>query len=157
HEARFRRAAQRIIEIVPRGSSVLDLGSHYLHLASIIRLLGYNVVALDVPEFQHLSFVRARAEKFGIRTVTMQAAAAGDFLPGCDGQFDVALFCEILEHITFNPCEFWKRLHKSLKIGGKLYLSTPNSLSAMNVLSAVKRIILLQGIGMDITSIFNTV
>ena len=87
----------------------------------------------------------------------MQTAAAGDFLPGYESHFDVALLCETLEHITFNPCKFWKRIHQSLKIGGKVYLSTPNSLSAMNVLSAIKRIVLLEGIGTNIPSIFNTV
>jgi 2-polyprenyl-6-hydroxyphenyl methylase/3-demethylubiquinone-9 3-methyltransferase len=43
------------------------------------------------------------------------------------------------------------------KIGGKVYLSTPNSLQAMNVLSAIKRIVLLDGIGIKIPSIFGTV
>jgi 2-polyprenyl-3-methyl-5-hydroxy-6-metoxy-1,4-benzoquinol methylase len=157
HEPRFRRAAQRVTEIAPLGCCVLDLGSHYLHLAAILRLLGYDVVALDVPVFQNLQFVRSRAETLGIRTATTESAAAGDFLLDCDGRFDVVLFCEMLEHITFNPCEFWRRIHRLLKVGGKVYLSTPNSLQAMSVLSAIKRIVLLDGIGINIPSIFGTV
>jgi 2-polyprenyl-3-methyl-5-hydroxy-6-metoxy-1,4-benzoquinol methylase len=157
HEPRFRRAVQRVTEIAAGASCVLDLGSHYLHLAAILRLLGYKVVALDVPAFQTLEFVRARAEALGIQTATTESAAAGDFLLDCDDRFDLVLFCEMLEHITFNPCEFWRRIHRLLKIGGKVYLSTPNSLQAMNVLSAIKRIVLLDGIGIKIPSIFNTV
>jgi len=157
HEPRFRRTAQRITEIAPRGSCVLDLGSHYLHLASILRLLGYEVIAIDVSVFQELQFVRARAETFSIQMVATESAAMGDFLLDHDNRFDVVLFCEMLEHITFNPCDFWKRIHRLLKIGGKVYLSTPNSLQAMNVLSAIKRIVLLDGIGINIPSIFGAV
>jgi len=157
HEARFRRAAQRVTEIAPRGSCVLDIGSHYLHLASILQLLGYEVVALDVSIFQELQFVRARAENLGIQAVATESAATGDFLLDCDNRFDVALFCEMLEHITFNPCAFWRRIHRLLKINAKVYLSTPNSLQAMSVLSAIKRIVLLDGIGINIPSIFGNV
>jgi 2-polyprenyl-6-hydroxyphenyl methylase/3-demethylubiquinone-9 3-methyltransferase len=157
HELRFQRAAQRATEIAPRGSWVLDLGSHYLHLAAILRLLGYDVVALDVPAFQNLQFVRARAETLRIRTATTESAAAGDFLHDCDNRFDIVLFCEMLEHITFNPCDFWRRIHRLLKIDGKIYLSTPNSLAALSALAAIKRIVLLDGIGINIPSIFETV
>jgi 2-polyprenyl-3-methyl-5-hydroxy-6-metoxy-1,4-benzoquinol methylase len=129
HVARFRRAAQRVTEIAPRDSLVLDLGSHYLHLAAILRLLGYDVVALDVPVFQNLQFVRARAETLRIRTVTTESAADGDFLLDCDDRFELVLFCEMLEHITFNPCDFWRCIHRLLRTGGKVYLSTPNSLA----------------------------
>jgi 2-polyprenyl-6-hydroxyphenyl methylase/3-demethylubiquinone-9 3-methyltransferase len=157
HESRFRRAVQRVTEIVPPDSRVLDLGSHYLHLAAILRLLGYDVIAVDVPAFQTLQFVRARAESFHIPTVTTESAAPGDFLSDSANEFDIVLFCEMLEHITFNPCDFWRCIHRLLKIGGKLYLSTPNSLQAMKVLSAIKQIVLLEGIGINIPAIFNTV
>jgi 2-polyprenyl-6-hydroxyphenyl methylase/3-demethylubiquinone-9 3-methyltransferase len=157
HEPRFRRAARRITEIAPVGSCVLDLGSHYLHLAGTLRLLGYDVVALDVPVFQNLRFVRARAEALGIRTAITEAAAAGEFLLDYDDRFDLVLFCEMLEHITFNPCEFWRRIHGLIKIGGKVYLSTPNSLQALSIISAIKRLVLLDGIGTNIPTIFGTV
>jgi 2-polyprenyl-3-methyl-5-hydroxy-6-metoxy-1,4-benzoquinol methylase len=107
HEPRFRRAGQRVTEIAPRGSCVLDLGSHYVHLAAILRLLGYELVALDVSVFQKLQFVRARAETLRIRTATTESAAAGYFLLDSDNRFDIVAFCEMFEHITLNPCEFW--------------------------------------------------
>jgi 2-polyprenyl-6-hydroxyphenyl methylase/3-demethylubiquinone-9 3-methyltransferase len=157
HEPRFRRTVQRVTEIAPRGSCVLDLGSHYLHLAAILRLLGYEVVALDVSIFQELQFVRNRAENLDIQMVATESASTGDFLVDCDNRFEVVLFCEMLEHITFNPCDFWRRIHQLLKIDGKVYLSTPNSLQAMSVLSAIKRIVLLDGIGINIPSIFGNV
>jgi hypothetical protein len=96
HEPRFRRAVQRVTEIAPRGSCVLDLGRHYLHLAGILRLLGYDVVALDVPAFQRLHFVQARAGALCTRTATTESAADGDFLLDWGDRFDIALFCEIL-------------------------------------------------------------
>jgi 2-polyprenyl-3-methyl-5-hydroxy-6-metoxy-1,4-benzoquinol methylase len=157
HEPRFRRTARRVTEIAPRGSCVLDLGSHYMHLAAILRLLGYNVVAIDVPVFHDLPFVRARAKDLGIQTLAIESVAIGDFLLDSANGFDVVLLCEMLEHITFNPCEFWRRIHQLLKVGGKVYLSTPNSLGAMSILSAIKRIALMDGIGINIPSIFGTV
>jgi hypothetical protein len=47
HELRFHRTVQRVTEIAPRGIRVLDVGSHYLHLSAVLRLLGYEVWALD--------------------------------------------------------------------------------------------------------------
>jgi 2-polyprenyl-3-methyl-5-hydroxy-6-metoxy-1,4-benzoquinol methylase len=157
HEPRYRRAVQRITEIALRDSYVLDLGSHYLHLAAILRFIGYDVVAVDVPAFQSLQFVQARAEMLRIRTIATESAATGDFLHDYDDRFDVVLFCEMLEHIPFNPCDFWRRIHRLLKIGGSVYLSTPNSLQALSALSAIKRIVVLDGIGLNISSIFGNV
>jgi 2-polyprenyl-6-hydroxyphenyl methylase/3-demethylubiquinone-9 3-methyltransferase len=120
-------------------------------------LLGYEVWALDVPVFQELPFVRERAKSLSIHAITSDSIDAGDFLPGYDGQFGFVLFCEILEHITFNPCDFWRNVHRLLQVEGKLYITTPNSLAAMNILSALKRMCLLEGIGLSIPSIFGNV
>lgn len=157
HEFRFRRTVQRVTEIAPLGIRILDVGSHYLHLSTILRLLGYEVWALDVPAFQELQFVRERANSLGIHTISSDAIHAGRFMPDDDGQFGFVLFCEILEHITFNPCEFWRSIYRLLRIGGQLYITTPNSLATMSIVSALKRIVLLEGIGLDIDSIFGTV
>jgi 2-polyprenyl-3-methyl-5-hydroxy-6-metoxy-1,4-benzoquinol methylase len=154
HEPRFRRTVQRVTEIAPRGIPILDVGSHYLHLSAVLRLLGYEVWALDLPYFQELPFVRERANSFGIHAISADIQT-GRFIPGDDGRFGLVLFCEILEHITFNPCEFWRSIYRLLRVGGQVYITTPNSLAAMNIVSTLKRMVLLEGIGLDIASIFD--
>jgi 2-polyprenyl-6-hydroxyphenyl methylase/3-demethylubiquinone-9 3-methyltransferase len=157
HELRFRRTAQRVMELAPASVRILDIGSHYLHLSAILRLLGYEVWAVDVPAFQELPYVRERADLLGIHTIASDSIQDGNFLQGHEDRFGLVLFCEILEHITFNPCDFWNRVHHLLQTGGKLYITTPNSLAAMSILSVLKRLVLLEGTGLDIPSILGTV
>src|SRR6476646_1616350 len=66
HEARFRKTAERISGIVPPGASILDVGSHYLHQAAVLKQMGYDVSAMDVPDHAGLPFVAGRARSLGI-------------------------------------------------------------------------------------------
>ncbi|MCU1625046.1 MAG: hypothetical protein JWL79_3891 [Frankiales bacterium] len=157
HRRRFELTARRITEEAPRGARILDVGSHYLHMAGTLRLLGYEVVALDVPVFHELPFVRERAEALGITPAPMQRIEEGDFLPDEESAFDLVVFCEIMEHITFNPCKFWGAIHRLLKPGGKIFITTPNSLQLMSVFSVLRRILTFEGVGIDVPTIFNTV
>lgn len=43
-----------------------------------------------------------------------------------DRQFDVVLFCEVIEHLINDPMQAILRLKQSLKEGGTLILTTPN-------------------------------
>jgi len=54
-----------------------------------------------------------------------------------EGQFDVVLFCEVLEHLINDPQEALMRIKKSLKTGGHLILTTPN----VNRLENISRMI----------------
>ncbi|HLJ95092.1 MAG TPA: class I SAM-dependent methyltransferase [Gemmataceae bacterium] len=157
HERRYRQCIQRVLSLVPAGSRVLDIGSHYLHQSGLLRLLGYEVWALDVPAFTQLDFVKGRAQELAIRLSSAFQLESGEFLSDQDGSFDLVLFCEIMEHITFNPIGFWKRVYELLKVNGRVYITTPNSLRLLNLLSTIKRAICLQGIGTDVPSIFGNV
>lgn len=157
HAERFRHCVERVRAIVPPGARVLDIGAHYLHQSALLRLLGYEVWALDVPEFVELPFVARRAVELGIPLTPVRNLEKEQFLAGHEGAFDLVLFCEILEHITFNPIDFWRRVYELMRVGGKLYLTTPNSLRLLNVASTVKRALTLDGIGIGVPSIFATV
>ncbi len=160
HEHRYRRHLESLagLGVVGAGTRTLDIGSHYLHLAGAVRLLGSDVTALDVPAFQEIPFVRARAERLGIRTAVVADLGAGDFLADTpDGSVDAVLFCEILEHVTFNPVPFWRRVHALLRPGGVVYLTTPNGLRLANVLKTLARLATLRGVGIPVRDIFGHV
>ncbi|HEX7938289.1 MAG TPA: methyltransferase domain-containing protein, partial [Gemmatimonadaceae bacterium] len=108
--------------------------------------------------FQQLPFVRRRAEASGVRLATVGDLGAGDFLPDAPhDSYDVVIFCEILEHITFHPALFWKRVYEILKPGGLIFLSTPNSLRISNWVKAALRLLTRRGVGISMDEIFGHV
>lgn len=155
HERRFRATASRITELVPAGARILDVGSHYLHMSSLLTLLGYNVASMDVPTHSRLPFVRDRAARLGISLAVVGGddVAEGRFLPAETDSFDAVLFCEILEHITFNPIAFWRRIHGLLRTDGIIFLTTPNSLKLLSVLGALWNLVTLRRIGLSVKQI----
>lgn len=155
HEPRYRRTLARVLELAPPGAAILDVGSHYLHLAVMLRELGYRVIGLDVPEF--VEPMRARAKQFDIQNHADSQVQLGEFLAGREASLDFVLFCEIQEHITFNPVRFWQRIYELLRVSGVIYLTTPNSMSAWQALSNIKRSLLLQGSGLPVDAIVSGV
>ncbi|MDX2099025.1 MAG: methyltransferase domain-containing protein [Leptolyngbyaceae cyanobacterium bins.59] len=53
--------------------------------------------------------------------------------PFDDGEFDVILYCEILEHLTLDPLKSLREIKRILKPGGTLVLTTPNAIRLENV------------------------
>jgi 2-polyprenyl-6-hydroxyphenyl methylase/3-demethylubiquinone-9 3-methyltransferase len=157
HASRFERAAQRVTELVPKGSRILDIGSHYLHLSTILRSLGYKVVGMDVPAFASDALVRSRARSHGVENHVVLRMEDGNFLPAECASFDAVIFTEIMEHITFNPSIFWRRVYDILKIKGVIYITTPNSLTPWKVLHEIKGMATLRGVGISPLEIFQTV
>jgi SAM-dependent methyltransferase len=157
HRPRYQRNLERIDELCPVNGRVLDIGSHYLHTACALTAMGFQVVGMDVSAFAEAEIVRDRARRFHVENIAVDDLAAGDFLPGQNDSFDLVVFSEILEHITFNPVRFWKRVYEVLRPGGAIYLTTPNALTPWKIMSTIKRAILLEGIGITIPMIFRTV
>jgi 2-polyprenyl-3-methyl-5-hydroxy-6-metoxy-1,4-benzoquinol methylase len=158
HERRYSNCLQRVAELSKPGCRILDIGSHYLHQATLFKLLGYDILGLDVSAFQELAFVKDRASRFGLRTCSIDALGEGEFLRSLgEDQFDVVLFCEILEHVTFNPAAYWRRIYELLRPGGFIFMSTPNSLRWVNLISTIKRAVLLQGVGISVESVLSDV
>lgn len=74
----------------------------------IIRKMGVSACSFDLDDHQH-SF------------------------PFIDGQFDAAISLHTIEHLTY-PGHFLSEIHRILKDGGYLYISTPNYASLYSVL-----------------------
>jgi 2-polyprenyl-3-methyl-5-hydroxy-6-metoxy-1,4-benzoquinol methylase len=158
HRSRFERSAQRVLELVPRGGRILDIGSHFLHLGMLLAGLGYKVTGIDVAAFASLPEVKQRATKWEIENRTENSVESGAFLEAQEDSFDAVVFTEALEHVTFNPILFWHRVWELLKPpDGLVYITTPNSLAAWKTLSQLKRLVLREGIGIPPSAILGNV
>lgn len=154
---RFERTAKRLLESFPPPCRVLDIGSHYLHQTSLMKLMGYDVHGLDIPLFAEAPFVAERARLLGISNHSTTALERGTFLVGHDDSFDLIVFTEILEHITFNPVAFWRRVYELLEVGGCVYLTTPNAMRPSRVWRAALRLATLRGLGLGVGEILENV
>ncbi|HKA30153.1 MAG TPA: methyltransferase domain-containing protein, partial [Candidatus Binatia bacterium] len=56
-----------------------------------------------------------------------------DEFPYPDGTFDVVMFAEMIEHLAVNPVWALSEIHRVLKPGGHLIVTTPNALSIERV------------------------
>jgi SAM-dependent methyltransferase len=98
-----------------------------------------------------------RAQLSGVRCVTDGDLGRGDFLRDERDEYDAVVFCEILEHVTFNPVRFWRRVYDLLRPGGCVYLTTPNSLRLTNVLKTLARLLVRRGVGIPVNEILGYV
>ncbi|WOK06305.1 methyltransferase domain-containing protein [Imperialibacter roseus] len=157
HKLRYRRMSSSVIKIMPPGSKILEIGSHYLHSSMILTQLGYKIDAMDVSPFWELEFVRKREKVFGIVGIVENDLEQMKSMEGVDSRYDLILFTEIMEHITFNPISFWKSVHRIIKPGGIIYISTPNSLTLMSIVRSIKNLLTMTGIGVGVEEIFGRV
>ena len=157
HKKRYLRMARSIAAKVPIGTLVLNIGSHYLHTSLLFKFLGYEVYSMDVGFFWELDFVKERAEAHHLSEIIENDLETFKSHKDISDKYDVVLFAEILEHITFNPVLFWKRVYSILKPAGIIYISTPNSLNLYNIARTLARIITFRGVGLPIGSIFANV
>jgi len=154
---RYARTAQRIEALCPAPCRVLDIGSHYLHQGVLLSCLGHEVSGIDIGLFTEADFVKERARAFGIRNTTVNALEAGSFLPEQESRFDLIVFTEILEHITFNPVRFWRRVYELMAPGGMVYLSTPNALRPAAWSRSLLGLLAFRGIGLSVDEIMGNV
>jgi 2-polyprenyl-6-hydroxyphenyl methylase/3-demethylubiquinone-9 3-methyltransferase len=157
HKNRFIRMAETVEAKSGGKGRVLDIGSHYLHSSLILKRMGYEVQSMDVAAFWNLDFVQQRALENGLLPIVENNLETLSGLEGKADVYDIIVFAEIFEHITFNPIRFWKHIYRLIKSGGFIYISTPNSLTLYNLFRQLKNIFLLKGIGLSVEMIFKNV
>jgi SAM-dependent methyltransferase len=157
HKKRYLRMVRSIASSAPIGAALLNIGSHYLHTSLLFKFVGYEVHSMDVAVFWDLDFVSNREKAYGLSRIVENDLESLKSQEGITDKYDVILFAEIMEHITFNPVNFWKRVYELLAPLGMIYISTPNSLNLYNVLRTIARILTFRGVGLPIGSIFQNV
>lgn len=110
-----------------QGRRLLDIGAHWLHQAVMYADEGFEVTAADLPLTFDFPSVQALAKAYGITLLRYSDLSASHvFSQLADDSFDVILFTEIIEHLTFNPVAMWQEIHRVLSPGGRIVVTTPN-------------------------------
>jgi SAM-dependent methyltransferase len=89
-----------------------------------------HLVAADFAQSAVQSGKRRIPEFFGSR-VSWTVASIQE-IPVADGVFDTVISCETIEHVV-NPLEALREIHRVLRPGGRLLLTTPNYLGPIGL------------------------
>ncbi len=108
---------------VKQGERVLDIGCGNARDIARIAACGGHVIGVDISEGM-VAAARQEVERMGIKGITLQVGDA-TCLDFPDASFDKLLCSEVIEHIPDAP-QALREMHRVLKPGGTLVLSTPN-------------------------------
>jgi len=113
-----------MLHLTPKGARVLDAGSAPGFTSLTLSLLGYEVYSLDIDPEPY----RTLLEKYGVKVI--KANLEDEVIPLEDEYVDCIVFTEVLEHLHPYKISFTlSEMNRVLKVGGLLYLTTPNAVS----------------------------
>jgi 2-polyprenyl-3-methyl-5-hydroxy-6-metoxy-1,4-benzoquinol methylase len=130
--AHFRLRLRFLLDGLPPGARVLDLGCGEGAFAAELVSAGADVLAVDVAEEP---LRRARAAHPGLRTQLIDGEGSWE-LPGAG--FDVVWAGEVIEHVA-DTARWLSELRRVLRSGGSLVLSTPQVGRAQLLAAALSR------------------
>lgn len=101
-------------------ATIVEFGAVPLLLTLPLARLGYPITGVDLAPERFAGTI----ETLGLTVLRCDIEA--EPLPFPDAHVDVALFNELFEHLRINPIVTMREVHRILKPGGLLFLSTPN-------------------------------
>lgn len=132
---------QEILRLVPaphERAKLLELGSPPFHTTLLVQKFRNYAISptagvLDgrsrfTQRIESRSF--AESHELDCRCLDLER----DTFPFPPESFDAVLFCEVIEHLTENPVATLSEIHRVLRPGGALVLSTPNAASSGHVM-----------------------
>lgn len=147
HLERFIKTLRQLPRL-PGRVRVLELGaSPYFMTFLIKKYFGYEITPanffLDYGEETSDYIEKAitiSSKKYGEEHTFQfrQFNLEFDPFPHQDGEFDLVLCCEILEHMAMDPSHMLREAHRVLKPGGHLVLTTPNAASIENIWTLIR-------------------
>jgi glycosyltransferase involved in cell wall biosynthesis/SAM-dependent methyltransferase len=139
----LQKHGQRItetMELIPKGSGrekLLELSS-YLQMAPLIKRYGnYGEITVTnwwsgKPKQKQIGIKNSETGE-DLKFKVLNLDVERDKFPFPDDHFDVALCCELIEHLTADPMHMLIELNRVLKWGGLLIVTTPNISSAFSL------------------------
>jgi 2-polyprenyl-3-methyl-5-hydroxy-6-metoxy-1,4-benzoquinol methylase len=135
-EERYDHIRQALARHLPPPADVADLGAAPGVLSVSLARAGYRVTAVDLGEasdgwgYSDPGGVAGALDRAGIPLVICDL----DRVPYsfADSSFDGVVMSEILEHLREYPLESLREVHRMLRPGGLLVLTTPNAAAAKN-------------------------
>jgi len=120
--------------------SVLEIGSGRGEL--VRSLLGLaraprHLVAVDFAR-SAVQYGRRRTEETNGHRVSWAVGSIQD-IPVADAAFDTVISCETIEHVV-EPMQAMREIHRVLRPGGRLLLTTPNYLGPMGLYRGYLRV-----------------
>ncbi len=113
---------------------ILDIGAHWLHHAFLYANDGHRLVCADNPITASNPDVKKIASTIGASLVNCVRLDKGDGICEIpDDSIDLIIFSEIIEHLAFNPIRMWREIHRCLRPGGRIIVTTPNSVNFRTV------------------------
>jgi SAM-dependent methyltransferase len=117
--------------------NILEIGSFLGAVSISLKKIGFNVCALDIPEFYQSSKLKSLYERNGIHFTGLNLRNSK--LPQESNSLDAVIICEVMEHLNFNPLPVLQEINRVLKNDGYIYIGMPNQANLGN------RIKLLRG------------
>lgn len=109
-----------ILDRLPGGGSILDVGCAQGTLGLLLASRGYDVTLLDIRA-GHIAYAKERHRRGNVTFVVGQLGQTRFAAP-----FDLVIFSEVLEHLR-TPSLVLGEMHRHLKREGLLLLTTPNA------------------------------
>jgi SAM-dependent methyltransferase len=136
---------REILRLVPQPDArgrALELGSPPFHITLLLRRFRRYDLTLagcatdDRAEIAQEMESREYGERhaFSCRAFDVER----DRFPFDDASFDLVTCCEVIEHLTENPVHLLAEVHRVLRPGGRLVVSTPNVARAGNIASLLR-------------------
>ena len=121
HEVRYRYILGKIQELnLPQGSKILDIGVYPPHLFKALEESGYK-----------LSGISSQHEKVKLKNISILNIEKEKF-PYKNGEFDLVLMTEVIEHLTADPIIYLSEIKRVLEPSGYLLITTPNAVHLKN-------------------------
>ena len=138
--ARHGKRLLRTLELMPQGKSsqrVLELSS-YMQMPPLIRRYGaYGEITVtnwwEGEPREKLQSVTHATTGETVSLPMRNLDVERERFPFADAAFDVALCCELIEHLQEDPMHMLWELNRVLKWGGLAVITTPNIVSAFSI------------------------
>ena len=137
HFKRFLCTLRAIPAARKRGSSAIEVGTYGIFLVALRDLFGYDVIEGTIYERPGVAPVKLsrrfdfdpKGEYFTLYDIDIEHTQ----LPVPGQSFDFVLLAEVLEHFATDPNAFFFEANRVLKLGGRIFVTTPNVTCAENV------------------------